>query len=139
MYSLRPLRRGRMLPRFADDFFRDFWDVPQVAGQGFRVDIKDTEKHYLIEAELPGMEKSNIDLELVNGYLTIMVKSDETVKHEEENRFIRRERRMSSCRRQFYVGDVKPEEVQASYENGILKITVPKSEQESGNRRIEIN
>jgi len=134
MYSLRPFRRGRLLPRFADDFFRDFWDWP-MANFGFRVDIKDAGDHYLLQAELAGVNRSDINLEVVGDYLVIGVKSDETVNQEEENRYVRRERRMMSCERQFYVGDINPEEIDASYNNGVLEVKIPKKDQGRSSRR----
>ena len=135
MYHLRSLRRGRMRPRFADDLFRDFWMWPMTS-YGFKVDIKEDRDHYLLQAELPGMDKSNITLELDGDYLTIGVRSDETVSQEEENRYIRRERRMMSCERQFYVGDVSPEDIQARYRNGMLEVKIPKTDQQGSGRRI---
>jgi len=138
MYSLRPLRRGRMLPRFAADFFREFWNWPTdwpFGGVGFRVDIKDAGDHYLLQAELPGVNRSDINLEVVGDYLVIGVKSDETYNEEEENRYVRRERRMMSCERQFYVGDVNPDEIDARYNNGVLDVKIPKKDQGRSNRR----
>ena len=135
MYHLRPLRRGRMRPRFADDLFRDFWMWPMTS-YGFKVDIKEDRDHYLLQAELPGMDNSIITLELDGDYLTIGVRSDETVSQEEENRYIRRERRMMSCERQFYVGDVSPEDIQARYRNGMLEVKIPKTDQQGSGRRI---
>ena len=133
MYSLRPFRRGRLLPRFADDFFRDFWDWP-AANFGFRVDIKDGGDHYLLQAELPGVNRSDINLEVVGDYLVIGVKSDETINQEEENRYVRRERRMISCERQFYVGDINPDEIDAGYNNGVLEVKIPKKDQGRSSR-----
>jgi HSP20 family protein len=124
-----------MRPRFADDLFRDFWMWPMTS-YGFKVDIKEDRDHYLLQAELPGMDKSNITLELDGDYLTIGVRSDETVSQEEENRYIRRERRMMSCERQFYVGDVSPEDIQARYRNGMLEVKIPKTDQQGSGRRI---
>lgn len=139
MYHLRPFRRESMLPRFAEDLLRDFWEWPfEGYGFGFKVDIKEAKDHYLLLAELPGLDKDAIDLEIDGDYLTISVKNDETIEEEDEKRYIRRERRMMSCQRQFYVGDVKPEEIEARYHNGVLEIKIPKKEQGRFNRRIQI-
>lgn len=139
MYGLRPLSRGRILPRFADDFFREFWNWPAMdwpfGSFGFRVDIKDAGDHYLLQAELPGVNRGDINLEVVGEYLVIGVKSDQTYNEEEENRYVRRERRMMSCERQFYVGDVNPDEIDASYNNGVLEVKIPKKDQVRSNRR----
>lgn len=106
-----------------------------MANFGFRVDIKDAGDHYLLQAELAGVNRSDINLEVVGDYLVIGVKSDETVNQEEENRYVRRERRMMSCERQFYVGDINPEEIDASYNNGVLEVKIPKKDQGRSSRR----
>ncbi len=136
MYSLRPLRRGRM-PSIARDFFNSFWDWPNE--MGFKVDIREEGNDYLIQAELPGMDKGNINLEIEGEYLVISAKSDERYDQEDDNNYIRKERRMMSCERQFYIGDVKPEEIQAKYNDGVLEVRVPnKTQTRFGRRSIEI-
>ena len=101
-----------------------------------RTDIKETDKDYEMEIELPGMDKKDINIDLSDGYLTISAgKSD---KSEDKHNYIRRERSFS-CSRSYYVGDVKKEDVKAKYENGILIVIVPKEERkENGGSRIEI-
>ncbi len=131
MFSLRPLRRG-WIPSFTGDLFSNFWDWP--SDMGFKVDIKEEEQNYLLLAEMPGVNKENINLEITGEYLVISAKSDES-HNQEDNRYIRKERRMMSYQRQFYVGDIDPEEVQAKYENGILEIKIPKQTQEKPDRR----
>ena len=121
-----------------DNFFNDF---PTLYGSGsqMKVDIKENEKDYEIEAELPGVKKDEINIELRDDRLTISVQREEH-DEEEKNNYIRKERRVSSMSRSFYVSDVKPEDVKAKFENGVLTLTLPKSEDEKKREhRIQIN
>ena len=121
-----------------DNFFNDF---PTLYGSGsqMKVDIKENEKDYEIEAELPGVKKDEINIELRDDRLTISVQREEH-DEEEKNNYIRKERRVSSMSRSFYVSDVKPEDVKAKFENGVLTLTLPKSEDEKKREhKIQIN
>ena len=121
-----------------DNFFNDF---PTLYGSGsqMKVDIKENEKDYEIEAELPGVKKDEINIELRDDRLTISVQREEH-DEEEKNNYIRKERRVSSMSRSFYVSDVKTEDVKAKFENGVLTLTLPKSEDEKKREhRIQIN
>ena len=92
-----------------------------------RTDIRETEHSYELEIELPGFAKNEISVSLENGYLT--VGAEKTEKEEQKNaRYLRKECRVS-CRRSYYVGeDVEQENVKAKYENGILALSVPKTQ-----------
>ena len=95
-----------------------------------KTDVRETEDSYVLDIDLPGFKKDELQVELENGYLTIRAEKgldkDETDK---QGRYIRQERWSGSCSRSFYVGDtVKPEDVRASFENGILQISFPKEE-----------
>jgi HSP20 family protein len=92
-----------------------------------KVDIKETDKEYIVEAEIPGVDKKDIQLELHDDLLTIQVQRNEQL-DVENNNYIRKERRTSSMSRSFYVENVKQEDVTAKYENGILSIVLPKRE-----------
>ena len=120
---------------FFDDFFPAFYGGKH-SQKYMRTDIKESDKGYEMEIELPGMDKKDINIDLSDGYLTISAgKSD---KEENKHNYIRRERSFS-CSRSYYVGDVKKEDVKAKYDNGILSITIPKDEpKESGSSRIDI-
>ena len=105
-----------------DDFFADPFEMmamPQGRNQ-FELDI-----------DLPGFKKEDVNLELKNGYLTISAdKALDKDEKDDKGRYIRQERWSGSCSRSFYVGDtVKPEDVHAKFENGILQIALPKQEQ----------
>ena len=106
-----------------DDFFRPMFYDEKL--DSMRTDIRETDKSYELEIELPGFEKSEISVSLENGYLTVGAEKAE--KEENKNaRYLRKECRVS-CRRSYYVGeDVEQENVKAKYENGILSLSVPK-------------
>ncbi|MGN0169234.1 MAG: Hsp20/alpha crystallin family protein [Lachnospiraceae bacterium] len=120
-----------------DDFFDDFarpakksvrysTAVPSV----MRTDIKESESGYELGIELPGYQKEDVQAELKEGYLTITAKTQQENDEKDDNgKFIRRERYYGSCSRSFYVGeDIKQEDIKAKFENGILKIGIPKKE-----------
>ncbi|WAM32625.1 Hsp20/alpha crystallin family protein [Caldicellulosiruptor naganoensis] len=121
-----------------DEWFEDFF-VPFEKGARFmRTDIKETENEYIIEAELPGVKKEDIKIELYDNRLTIKAETKREEKEEREN-FIRRERRYGAFSRTFYLDNVKEDGIKAKYEDGILKIILPKEKPSKPNvRTIDI-
>jgi HSP20 family protein len=95
---------------------------------GFRTDVKEKDDKYIIDAELPGMNKDDITVEMDDNYLTISANNEEYNESEEEG-YIRRERRRGSYCRSFYIENVKQDEIEAEYNNGILEISLPKKEE----------
>jgi HSP20 family molecular chaperone IbpA len=91
-----------------------------------KTDIKETENGYVMDVEIPGFDKKDVNVSLKDGYLTITAEKTETDEDKKHN-YIRRER-SSSLSRSYYVGDVSNESVKAKYENGILSIEIPKEE-----------
>ena len=111
-----------------DDLFKPvFYDD---RADSMRTDIKETENGYQLDVEMPGFDKKDIKISLENGYLTV---SAEKSSREEENKdknekYIRKECTVS-CSRSYYVGeDIERENVKAKYDNGMLTLTVPKSQ-----------
>ena len=95
-----------------------------------KTDIREKEDGYELAVDLPGFKKDEISIDLSNGYLTIQAaKGLDKDEEDKKGRYIRRERYAGSMSRSFYVGDVKPEEVSAKFENGILTLDVPKAGQ----------
>ncbi|NLJ99223.1 MAG: Hsp20/alpha crystallin family protein [Tissierellia bacterium] len=92
-----------------------------------KVDIKEKNKEYLLEAEIPGVDKENINLEINDDVLTISVERKEEINEEKES-YIRRERRYGSFRRSFYVNDVDQEKIKAKFKDGLLHVKLPKKE-----------
>ncbi len=123
----------------------DDWFMPETnKGLQMRTDIKEDENNYVLEVELPGIDKKDIDISLENGYLTIKACAHNKFKeHEngnENKKFVHRERFYGVSSRSYYIGDVDKKTINASFENGILSVTFPKENQakKEEDRRIEI-
>lgn len=120
-----------------DEFFTDNWaNYPSLRGNNFKVNIQENEKEYVVEAELPGVNKDEINLEFNDGRLTIFVKKEDTINEEKKN-YIHRESRYSSMSRSVYLPDAKQEGAKAKLGNGVLNIIVPKDKNENA-RKIDI-
>lgn len=124
---------------FGDKFFSDFLDdpwskrifsAPVPQHQQMKTDVKETENGYELQIELPGYKKEDVNADLKDGYLTISATRNENRDEKDtEGNYIRRERYSGSCSRSFYVGKtVEPEDIHAKYEDGVLKLEVPKKE-----------
>lgn len=123
---------------FFNDFMSDPFDfgffgtepAPKANASLMKTDVKETDKAYELDIDLPGFDKENVQIELDDGYLTINASTNEEKEDKDENgTFLRKERFVGSCRRSFYVGDdVSEDDISAKFENGILSINVPKKE-----------
>lgn len=92
-------------------------------------DVKETENGYEIAIDLPGFKKEDVSADLSNGYLTIKAERETDNDTEENGSYIRRERYYGSCSRSFYVGEaIREEDIKARFENGLLKLSVPKND-----------
>lgn len=126
-----------LIPRryFLDDIFDDF-EVKTTSNM--KCDIYEKDGNYFIEMDVPGFKKEDIDVDIDKGYLTISAKHEENIDEENKN-YIRKERTYGSFSRQFYIGNVAEEQVKAEFNNGTLKVVVPKEEEKETKRRIEID
>ncbi len=140
MYSLLPFGRTSGMNSFFDDFERSFFPTEHRQTPMFRTDIRDEGDHYLLEAELPGFQREDIDLDLKDGVLTISANHSETVdNNKEDGKYLCRERRFGSYSRAFDVSGIQEDAISAAYENGVLKLTLPKrGEPEPRSRKIAI-
>ena len=121
-----------------DNFFGDEDFFPKRERNLMKTDIKEKKDKYEIKMDLPGYEKENIDINLNNGYLEVSAKVEKEDNTGEEEKFVRRERFYGECSRSFYVGeDIKEEDIEAEFKNGILKIEVPKKEAEEEEAEIK--
>lgn len=93
-----------------------------------KTDVRETEKTYELDIDLPGFKKDEIKVQLKDGYLTLAAaKGLDKDEKDKEGNYIRRERYAGTLSRSFYVGDaVSEEDIHAKYEDGILKLSVPK-------------
>ena len=121
-----------------DDMFNDaFGMMPGIdhalygkhAKNMMKTDVRETEDSYLVDIDLPGFKKDEVKVELKDGYLTVSAaKGLDKDEEDKKGRILRQERYAGSCSRSFYVGDVKPEEIKAKYESGVLTVLVPKED-----------
>ena len=91
-----------------------------------KTDVKEKEGNYILEIDIPGYEKEDIQIELQDGYLTVTASKNEE-NEEKKAKYLRRERFSGMCTRSYYVGDaIKEEDIKANFKNGILSIVFPK-------------
>ena len=139
-----------LLPRtFADDWFDDFFDFDDFpffndredrkmerklygrrAKNLMKTDIREHEEGYELDIDLPGFKKDEITIDLDNGYLTISAaKGLDKDEQDKKGKYIRKERYAGAVQRSFYVGDaVTEEDVKAKFEDGILRLSIPKKD-----------
>ena len=125
---------------FGENLFDDWMDFsfPDIdkalygkhAKNEMKTDVRETEDGYELDIDLPGFKKDEVTAQLDNGYLTIQAsKGLDKEQKDEKGKYIRKERYAGSMSRRFYVGDaITEEDVHAKYEDGILKLSVPKKE-----------
>ena len=124
---------------YGENMFDDFFDGSFFGGHSplfgkharnlMKTDIREGEHGYELAVDLPGFKKDEIDLELKDGYLSISAqKGLDKDEEDKKGRVLRQERYAGACSRSFYVGDVKPEDVKAKYESGVLTVLIPKEE-----------
>ena len=112
-----------------DDFFNDpFMPAFFTSANPIKADIRETDKEYIIEADMPGVKKEDIRLELRDGVLTIGVEHNEQKDEKREN-YIRKERKYGSYSRTFHTEGVNQEDVTAKYNDGVLTVNLPKTEE----------
>ena len=129
---------------FGENLFDDWMDFPfereffgrrnplygKNAKNIMKTDVKETDSSYELDVDLPGFKKENISAELKDGYLTITAnKGLDKDEQNKEGKYIRQERYTGSCSRSFYVGEgVSQDEIHAKFEDGILKLSIPKKD-----------
>ena len=118
-----------------DDFDRAFWGKKNPlygknAKNLMKTDVREHDKGYELDVDLPGFKKDEINIGLENGYLTISAsKGLDKDEEDKKGKYIRKERYAGAMQRSFYVGDgITQEDVKAKYEDGILKISIPKKD-----------
>ena len=96
-----------------------------------KTDVREHDNSYEVDIDLPGFKKEDVNIELTDGYLVVAANKDLDKEHKDkEGKLIRQERYAGSMTRGFYVGDtVKQEDIKAKMEHGVLKLTVPKVEE----------
>ena len=134
MFGLIPFRThnikevGGTFADFISDFFNDDFLAPMgmLDGMGkFSADVRETDNEYLVSAELPGVNKEDIKLDYEDNNLIIKARRQE-VHDESRDSYIRKERSYGEFSRAFYLDNVNKEGIRARFENGELKIILPK-------------
>ena len=126
---------------YGENMFDDFFGSSFFGGRDplfgkharnlMKTDIHETDdaKAYRFAVELPGFKKDEISLDVKDGYLNISAaKGLDKDEEDKKGRVLRQERYAGACSRSFYIGDVKPEDVKAKYESGVLTVIVPKED-----------
>ena len=126
---------------FGENLFNDDWmdfGFPEVdkalygkhANNVMKTDVKETDTGYEVDIDFPGFKKDEINAQLDNGYLTISAaKGLDKDEKDKKGKYIRKERYAGAMSRSFYVGEgITQEDIKAKYEDGILRLSVPKKE-----------
>ena len=145
MFGLTPYERRNNNLMFWDPFRelenieKKFWNDRSV--QTFCTDIRDNGKEYILEAELPGYDKSDIGIDVKDGCLTITAShSEEKDEKDKKGNYLRRERSFGSVTRSFDVSEIEEGGISASFSNGVLELVLPKkTAKEEVARKIDIN
>jgi HSP20 family protein len=120
---------------FFEDFGRSFFDG--FPSNLIKTDIHENDNEFLVEAELPGIPKENIQVTYENGILTITGQHQtDHATEDEKGRLVRSERSLTSVRRQYLLENVKEDEIKASYAEGILKLTLPKDQGKQASKKL---
>ncbi|MBD5155130.1 MAG: Hsp20/alpha crystallin family protein [Oscillibacter sp.] len=143
MFEMMPFTHNRGV-----DLYRPFRDLEELerslfAGNGvtaFKTDIRDTGDAYVLEADLPGMKKEDIHIDIDGERLSISAERNAVKEEKDENGgYIRCERTYGSFSRSFDISGIRAEDISAAYEDGVLKLTLPKQIQRTPeSRRLEI-
>ncbi len=125
----------RLLPRtngYGLDLFDDFFEMPTLRGVSrhdfMKTDIRELDNNYVMDIDMPGFAKENLNIELQDGYLTVSARK-ESNNEEKDNKgnIIHQERYTGSMSRSYYVGEnLTVEDIKAGFKDGILTITFPK-------------
>lgn len=124
---------------FGDDFFKPFF-YGESNASAFRVDVRDKGDSYALEAELPGVKREDISLDVDDGVLTISAEWKSECKNGECSDYLISERRSGHVRRSFSLENVREDDITAEYSDGVLHVTMPKRDKEQRkSRKIELN
>ncbi len=123
-----------------DPFFGNLFDdlfESKRQNMVMRSDVYEKEGNYIIEVDVPGFKKDDVQVDYDNGYVTITAKKEDEKENDRTN-YIRRERFYGELTRSYYVDDVDENKISAKFEDGTLKLTIPKEEVETKTRLIPI-
>lgn len=111
-----------------DSFFSSFFPLDRDMSS-MKTDIQEKKDKYILEVDLPGYEKKDIELCVDDGYLTISAnKYEDSGDKDKKGNYIRRERHYGNCSRSFYIGEINEDCIKANYTQGTLSIEIPKKD-----------
>ena len=131
---LVPRRKGNF--DLFDEMFNDpFFERNE--NKIMKTDIKEKGDKYLVEIDLPGYEKEDIEIEVEDGYLTVHAKVNKAeVESKEDGKYIQKERYSGECAGSFYIGeDIKQEDIKANFKNGMLTLSFPRTRKEKSDKK----
>lgn len=122
------------------DIFDENFSLFQIKNdfQTLKTNIKELEKTYLFEINVAGIKKENIEINVEDGYLIVNINHKDEFDKKEYN-YLRKEMSYKTCRRKYYVGEIKEDQIKASLNDGILFISIPKEEDTNDKKTIIIN
>ncbi len=140
MLELMNFEKPMRLAHYFDDLEKNFFRSSATQKMSMKTDIIEKEDAFVLESELPGFQKEDINIDISGGLLTIKANhKEEKEEKDEKGNYIRKERSFGSYFRSFNVEKVKLEDIKAEYTNGILKLTLPKLDKDiPQTRRIEV-
>lgn len=154
MFSMVPVRTNRHVAvrnnenyfnPFSDDFFRaffgdDFANGMLSAERPLKVDIRDEGDRYLLEADVPGVSRENVHVDVNDGVMTISAEVNESKESTDNGRYVYRERRYGRTSRAFNLDGIREEDITAEFKDGVLRLNLPKVEAQPklAGRTIEI-
>jgi HSP20 family protein len=123
-----------------DSFFDELFDIPVIKTKNwsFKLDVKEDDKNYFVEADLPGVKKDEININYEDQTLSIAIEREEQKEEENEN-YIHRERGYCSMKRALHLPNIDPKKIKAKLDEGVLKLTAEKTEPEKKGHIIQID
>lgn len=138
MYRITPYRRNNPSTRDVFDLFDDFFNDRKTAYvRDFKIDVKDEKDKYIVEAEVPGLTKKDLNIKYENDRLTISINKEEEQEETEDN-YMHKERYQFRSERSVFLEDVDPKKLSATMNNGILTIELMKLEHKISSYMIDI-
>ena len=129
MFDLMPFNKDTSLENYLNNLERELWGNSNRNFSGFKTDIIEESDKYILRADLPGVNKEDITIDISDNFLTISSNQKEESQNQEKN-YIRKERYYGSYSRSFDISNVKEEEIKAKYDNGVLEVVLPKKQEE---------
>ena len=136
-YNGKNERSYEIMRRFLNEDLVDSFlngGAPIFTSGMIRADVKETENEFIIDAELPGFRKDEIEVHYEKDTLTIIATQQDGY-NEDKDRYLRRERHYGDLRRSFLLENIVEERIQAAYREGVLRVVLPKDKNIAAKRR----